>query len=114
MRSSWCCGRALAVFLLVGGELGFDFFQLRFQLVCLLGQEFSSLGGPFGSGLDVLVEKQCDQVVGNSLGNFRLAMLEGELEGDGSLALAPGLDVGANRLDKDLLAHFVDLFGHCQ
>jgi hypothetical protein len=50
--------QGLAVLLLVGGQLGFDFFQLRFELVRLLGQEFGGLGGPLGTGLDVLVENR--------------------------------------------------------
>jgi hypothetical protein len=81
--------QGLAVLLLVGGQLGFDFFQLHFQLVRLLGQEFGGLGGPLGTRLDVFVEKQGDQFIGHPLGDFRLSMFESQLEGNGSLVPAP-------------------------
>ncbi|MNZ33931.1 hypothetical protein D3C78_512960 [compost metagenome] len=88
-------------------QLVFQAGQLGTQLVRLLGEELGGFVGPFGTLLEVLVEEQRDQLVGNFLGHLRLLVLEGHIERHGRFA-TPAY-IGGEGFDHDGTAHVVDL-----
>ncbi|MCY1444674.1 hypothetical protein D9M71_611580 [compost metagenome] len=100
-------GQGIGMGLLEIGQLVLQAGQLGTQLVGFLGEEFGGFVGPFGALLEVFIEEQRHQFIGDFLGYLCLFVLERHIERHGRVTTTA--HVGGKGFDHDRVAHLVDL-----
>ncbi len=105
-------GQRVTVRLLEVRQTVLQGFQFNPELVRFLCQELRRFTGSLGALLDVFIQKQRDQLLGNLVRDFWLLVLKAQAESDGHLP-AP-LHGRTDQGNANCIAHLFDLFGNAQ